>query len=118
MDKYEDPMWIVRRRAILKRDNYKCTVCGSENNLQVHHTYYIRGHELWQYPNDCFLTLCISCHYQYHLEHELIYLDKCPHKPKKKKHKKDKIKNKNMGVIYTYRKIKGIWIKLPPQKPY
>lgn len=50
------------RAKILKRDNYKCTQCGSENELEVHHI-----KEKCNYPEllmveDNVITLCKECH--------------------------------------------------------
>lgn len=32
-----DERWREKRMHILERDGYKCTICGSEKNLVVHH---------------------------------------------------------------------------------
>lgn len=50
------------RESILKRDNYKCQMCGSDFRLQVHH---IKSKS--QYPElimdkDNCITLCLTCH--------------------------------------------------------
>ena len=70
----EDKRWIKKRNKILKRDKYRCTVCGSNDNLQVHHTFYFENFTTppWRYSDDSLLTLCDECHYQYHLTHENI----------------------------------------------
>jgi 5-methylcytosine-specific restriction endonuclease McrA len=50
------------REAILKRDNYKCTVCGNMEPLIVHHKDRDRSH------NDIgnLITLCRACHAKEH----------------------------------------------------
>ena len=47
-------------RRVLKRDNWTCQVCGSRNNLQVHHQQ-LRSQ---QGPDDesNLITLCAGCH--------------------------------------------------------
>lgn len=34
--------------------------------LNVHHKIYYRNHELWDYPDDCLVTLCENCHHYVH----------------------------------------------------
>lgn len=52
--------------AVLHRDNYACRVCQSKDNLHAHHI------NSWaEFPEDRYilengLTLCHSCHTQYH----------------------------------------------------
>lgn len=122
----DSPRWAIKRSKILKRDGYKCTVCGSDKNLQVHHTYYVRGAEPWGYPDDSLLTLCEKCHHEYHEYHELTILpafiredNKKPNHRRNKKKKKPLIKeptkrSKNTARhrIHppTYKKcINGVW---------
>jgi len=63
--------WLKKRLKILKRDGNKCTVCGKEYGLVVHHTYYINGHLPWDYPDEYLLTLCNDCHYNFHCTNEV-----------------------------------------------
>lgn len=44
--------------SILKRDNYRCLVCGSEKSLNIHHVDYNKQNTC---ENNC-VTLCDSCH--------------------------------------------------------
>lgn len=47
------------RLKVLERDDNKCTQCGSEDNLHIHHlTYDNEGNELLE----DLVTLCSSCH--------------------------------------------------------
>ena len=67
----KDRRWKEKRDKILRRDGYKCTVCGSTHDLQVHHTFYYDPPTLpWRYPEDSLLTLCGECHHKWHCEHE------------------------------------------------
>ena len=57
--------WKAVRNERLFRDGYKCSYCGSEDNLQVHHiTYKNHGNE--HSHMDDLITLCIDCHKEYH----------------------------------------------------
>ena len=38
----KSPEWNIKRKAILKRDNYTCASCNSNVPLEVHHITYIR----------------------------------------------------------------------------
>ena len=52
--------WRERRREARERDGNKCTICGSEDRLQVHHVIpyrYSKSHDLSN-----LVTLCRSCH--------------------------------------------------------
>lgn len=79
----KDPRWILKRLIILKRDNYRCTTCGSRKRLQVHHTYYSGGYNPWEYPDEDLITLCEVCHKKYHEEHEVIFMSHPKGSPKK-----------------------------------
>lgn len=62
-EKLKDPRWQKKRLEIMQRDNFPCRHChnGTET-LHVHHTYYLKGHDPWDYPNEAYLTLCKECH--------------------------------------------------------
>lgn len=52
----------VRKRALF-RANYKCQLCGSKENLNVHHnTYENRGEE----KDEDLVVLCENCHGKFH----------------------------------------------------
>jgi 5-methylcytosine-specific restriction endonuclease McrA len=81
----KDSHWKKKRLKILKRDNYKCTVCGDKKDLKVHHTYYYKGIiKPWQYPDKSLLTVCRECHSKYH-EYCEIEIRPDPRKKKKRK---------------------------------
>lgn len=47
----------------MQRDNFACTECLDKfNNLQVHHDYYTYDTMPWDYPDNCYRTLCELCH--------------------------------------------------------
>lgn len=58
-----DPRWQKKRLEILNRDNFQCQQCGDDKaTLHVHHGYYERGLEPWEYDDDTLHTLCEGCH--------------------------------------------------------
>jgi 5-methylcytosine-specific restriction endonuclease McrA len=68
----QSPEWGKRREEILLRDNFQCRVCGSRNQLQVHHRQYhflnSKGDfkKPWEYDDINLITLCGSCHERGH----------------------------------------------------
>lgn len=64
-DKYVEYLktawWQKIRLERLKIDGYKCVNCGTEKNIQVHHTDYSNG---WFHedPRQDLVTLCKKCH--------------------------------------------------------
>jgi len=85
MDNYykllKDSRWYRKRKKIFKRDNGKCTVCGTTKNLVVHHTfYYDKDTRPWLYPNSSLITLCKTCHNDWHIHNELVIIKKPPAK--------------------------------------
>lgn len=48
---------------IFSRDEWACKKCGdAQSTLHVHHNYYRRGLDPWEYPPEALVTLCESCH--------------------------------------------------------
>ena len=54
-------------RQVMERDHWRCQVCGSTNNLQVHH----RQFRSQQGPDEesNLITVCASCHERLHHSH-------------------------------------------------
>ena len=52
------------RQQILRRDGWKCQLCGAMSNLEVHHTQFRShsGHD----SEENLITLCIGCHEEIH----------------------------------------------------
>lgn len=62
-EKLKDPRWQKKRLEILKRDNWACYTCESKKKtLHVHHAYYDKDLEPWEYESDSLITLCHECH--------------------------------------------------------
>lgn len=53
--------WQVVRLAVLERDNNKCKVCGSNDNLQVHHWTYENLYNELEHLDDL-ITVCERHH--------------------------------------------------------
>jgi hypothetical protein len=62
-EKYKDPRWQRKRLEVMERAGFKCQHCeGTSKTLNVHHTYYERGADPWDYPDDALKCLCEDCH--------------------------------------------------------
>jgi hypothetical protein len=58
-----DPRWQRKRLEILQRDNWTCQAClDTEHTLHVHHRYYQKDKNPWEYPPQSLVTLCAECH--------------------------------------------------------
>ncbi len=65
MEKLRDPRWQKLRLEVLDAAAWRCTWCGtSKKNLQIHHGYYSKGAEPWEYPKENLHVLCEHCHEQ------------------------------------------------------
>jgi len=77
-----DKRWKNRREYILNKDKYSCTVCSSQQDLQVHHRqyHYLKTEKKfkvpWDYPDQLLITLCERCHQKGHNQYKvpIIYL--------------------------------------------
>lgn len=64
-EKLKHPKWQKKRLEILERDGFKCYHCRDDSEtLHVHHIYYERGKQPWEYPSEAYVTLCATCHEQ------------------------------------------------------
>lgn len=62
-EKLKDPRWQRKRLEIMNRAGFKCECCGDEESaLHIHHGYYDRRKEPWEYDDDTLRCLCESCH--------------------------------------------------------
>lgn len=62
-EKLRDPRWQRKRLEVMERDGFACRSCGdSESTLNVHHGYYVKGREPWEYRDETLWTLCEECH--------------------------------------------------------
>ena len=71
-EKLQDPRWNAIRKIILERDGHFCQTCGATNEeLHVHHLYYIDGKNPWEYDDEALVTLCCNCHTIFHTKDAL-----------------------------------------------
>jgi hypothetical protein len=65
-EKYKHPKWQEKRLAIMQRANFRCEHCDEAGKtLNVHHSYYERGFDPWDYPDASLHCLCESCHKEF-----------------------------------------------------
>ena len=52
------------RQQVLRRDGWRCQLCGARANLEVHHQHFRShsGHD----SEENLITLCVSCHAETH----------------------------------------------------
>lgn len=68
-EKLLDPRWQKKRLEVFSRDSFMCQECGAEGKtLHLHHKYYLRDKEPWEYDNSFLVTLCCDCHKKVPLE--------------------------------------------------
>jgi len=62
-EKLRDPRWQRKRLEIMERAGFACEKCGDKTStLNVHHGYYEKGLEPWEYESNTLWCLCESCH--------------------------------------------------------
>lgn len=62
-EKLLDPRWQKKRLEVLESDYWSCRACESKTGtLHVHHLWYEKDCDPWDYPNECLITLCDKCH--------------------------------------------------------
>jgi len=66
-EQLKDKRWKLKRLKILKRDRFKCRVCGyMGNRVNVHHLKYTGM--AWESPDEDLITLCRDCHSKLHVD--------------------------------------------------
>lgn len=67
LEKLRDPRWQKRRLEIMQRADFACEKCGArDKTLNVHHKFYVKGREPWEYADDELGCLCEECHSELH----------------------------------------------------
>jgi hypothetical protein len=62
-EKLLDPKWQKKRLKVMERDDFACCLCKDKDaTLNVHHSYYLKGNEPWDYPDESLVTVCAPCH--------------------------------------------------------
>ena len=59
----DDEHWAKTRKKIMARDGYRCQICGSKRDLQVHHLTY---KNIGQETDEQLVCLCRQCHFGLH----------------------------------------------------
>ena len=56
--------WAKMRRKTLRRDSYQCRLCGSKEDIAVHHLIPVRNFDIPEQSNtlENLISLCRSCH--------------------------------------------------------
>ena len=61
--KLGDPRWHAKRDSIMRKRGVFCENCKRSGIvLQLHHNFYDRGKEPWEYDDSVFKVLCKACH--------------------------------------------------------
>jgi hypothetical protein len=61
--KLQDPRWQRKRLEIMQRADFRCECCGEDaETLNVHHGYYEKGKQPWEYESETLWCLCVHCH--------------------------------------------------------
>jgi len=67
---YKSKRWAQARAYVLMRDKYKCRMCGTSKDLEVHHIVPLSPDNIYQpyYATNegNLMTLCTSCHMALH----------------------------------------------------
>ena len=67
---YASKEWEQTRDYILKRDKYKCQICGVSSPLEVHHKKHLTEENIYDVTvtlnPDNLITLCRGCHCEQH----------------------------------------------------
>lgn len=66
-EQIKSPKWQKRRLEVMQKDNFTCQLCGdTESMLNVHHLFYHRDRNIWEYEEWELITLCENCHKEEH----------------------------------------------------
>ena len=72
-EKYKDPRWQKRRLQIMELAHFSCSDCGDDKTtLNVHHKWYRKGADPWDYQDDELVCLCAPCHEVFHESKDTI----------------------------------------------
>lgn len=66
-EQLKDPRWQKRRLEVMGRDEFRCQLCFDDTKtLNVHHRWYEKSRDIWNYPDESLITLCEECHQEEH----------------------------------------------------
>lgn len=70
-EKLKDPRWQKMRLRVMEYAEFRCQICGDgKSTLHVHHSYYTRGNDPWQYPMGSLICICEYHHSKIHEKEE------------------------------------------------
>ena len=73
-EKLKDPRWQKKRLEILERAEFACEKCFCENEtLHIHHGYYEKGLDPWEYDPKTLWSVCETCHKEAEKERLEVY---------------------------------------------
>ncbi len=65
-EQLQDCRWKKKREDIFKQKGRVCLMCGSVDNLQIHHLRYLKNKLAWEYDSKDLIVLCCDCHKKKH----------------------------------------------------
>jgi len=74
-DQYNDSRWQEKRLKVMERDKFQCRSCGKKKKgakLSVHHSYYEKDKNVWEYPDSTLITWCAACHEKRHAANKIL----------------------------------------------
>jgi hypothetical protein len=73
--KLKDPRWQKKRLEVMELNNFTCSGCGeTTKTLNVHHPFYEKDKEPWEYQNEILMCVCDDCHkYEHAIEEDIDY---------------------------------------------
>lgn len=75
-DKLRDPRWQRLRLQVMECAEWKCEHCGNASaTLNVHHKFYVKGYDPWDYEPKHLQCLCERCHEREHDNWEMLKAD-------------------------------------------
>jgi len=65
-EQLQDRRWKEKAQRVKVRDAFKCVLCDSKKQLNVHHKRYAKKGMAWDVEDSDLITLCRDCHSKYH----------------------------------------------------
>jgi hypothetical protein len=73
-EKYKDPRWQRKRLEVMQHANFACERCRStDKTINVHHKFYRRNADPWDYQDRELMCLCEPCHEEWHLAKDNLH---------------------------------------------
>jgi hypothetical protein len=73
-EKLKDPRWQRKRLEVMEESCFTCHNCqASDTTLHIHHDYYKKNADPWEYETYELRCLCEECHYEAEMVRREIY---------------------------------------------